>query len=188
MPEYTRSLIDRIHIENDAKLNSIGRDRTALSGNWLETHPQGRDRLRRYIYSYFNYRTRGESTRENRLWTTFKKHRHHLLGAGYARNFLVLNKKASNEYVNARYLVYAANIFMNPTFVNFYRRFGIEVNVEAYALSTMIQWIWRSAIRNGEDIWVYIPSKRMRDLFKAWLHDVSRLAERSTGGDVGGAA
>jgi hypothetical protein len=44
---------------------------------------------------------------------------------------------------------------------------------EAYALSEMVQWIWRSAIRKGEDIWIYIPSRRMRTLLQDWL---ARLA------------
>lgn len=33
----------------------------------------------------------------------------------------------------------------------------------------MIQWIWRSAIRNGEEISLYLPSKRMRDLLTEWI-------------------
>lgn len=39
-----------------------------------------------------------------------------------------------------------------------------------YALSEMIQWVWRSAIRDGKEIWVYIPSRRMRELFQNWLN------------------
>ena len=46
-----------------------------------------------------------------------------------------------------------------------------EIDENKYALSEMIQWIWRSAIRNGEDIYIYIPSRRMRDLLLEWLND-----------------
>ena len=35
----------------------------------------------------------------------------------------------------------------------------------------MIQFIWRSAIRNGEPVNVFIPSKRMRILLQKWLKD-----------------
>ena len=41
-----------------------------------------------------------------------------------------------------------------------------------YALSTMLQWIWRSAIRRGEEIWLYVPSRRMRTLLKDWMERV----------------
>ena len=67
---------------------------------------------------------------------------------------------------------------MNVDKKNFYAKHGLAFNEEQYALSTMIQWIWRSAIRRGEDIWVYIPSKRMRMLMIRWLDD---LANGTTG-------
>jgi len=49
----------------------------------------------------------------------------------------------------------------------------------------MIQWIWRSAIRDGKEIWVYIPSRRMRELLKKWLLELSSLEsdEQNQGGD-----
>ena len=40
----------------------------------------------------------------------------------------------------------------------------------------MIQWIWRSAIRDGKEVWVYVPSRRMRDLLRQWLLDLSSPA------------
>ena len=33
----------------------------------------------------------------------------------------------------------------------------------------MIQWIWRSRIRNDQDINIYIPSVRMRNLLNSWI-------------------
>ena len=35
----------------------------------------------------------------------------------------------------------------------------------------MLQWIWRSAIRDGKPINAYIPSKRMRELLINWMND-----------------
>ncbi|MNV94303.1 hypothetical protein D3C71_1890860 [compost metagenome] len=46
-----------------------------------------------------------------------------------------------------------------------------------YALSELIQWIWRSSIRkdirnkNKGDVWIYIASLRMLNLFIDWLND-----------------
>ena len=39
-----------------------------------------------------------------------------------------------------------------------------------FALSEMLQWIWRSRIRQGESINIYVPSKRMRNLLLDWLN------------------
>ena len=57
--------------------------------------------------------------------------------------------------------------------VGFLKARGVIVNQEGYALSEMIQWIWRSAIRNETDeIIVYVPSARMRTLLQAWLEEL----------------
>ena len=46
----------------------------------------------------------------------------------------------------------------------------ITVSEESFALGEMVQWIYRSQIRNGKPITVYVPSKRMRELLIDWLN------------------
>ena len=46
-----------------------------------------------------------------------------------------------------------------------------------YALSEMIQWIFRSRIRNNEDINIYIPSSRMRNLLIEFLEVGNQTAK-----------
>ena len=65
------------------------------------------------------------------------------------------------------------NRYMNPIVKNFFLQHGVAVDEDGYALSEMLQFIWRSAIRNGEEIWVYIPSIRMRNLLKQWIEENS---------------
>lgn len=45
------------------------------------------------------------------------------------------------------------------------------MNEDVFALSEMVQWIWRSAIREGNPINIYVPSARMRDLLTRWMND-----------------
>ena len=40
---------------------------------------------------------------------------------------------------------------------------------DAYALTELIQWVWRSRVRNGQPITLYLPSLRMRQLIEEWL-------------------
>ena len=40
---------------------------------------------------------------------------------------------------------------------------------DLWALSNMIQFVFRSRLRKGEPINLYVPSKRMRELFLKWL-------------------
>ena len=50
-----------------------------------------------------------------------------------------------------------------------------EINKDFYALSILLQWIWRSRIRNINDdfeqrkIDLYLPSSRMKRLLLEWL-------------------
>ena len=78
-----------------------------------------------------------------------------------------------NNYSDRHVVAYTINRFMNPVIRQFFQQHGVEVDEDRYALSDMIQWIWRSAIRNGEHITLYIPSYRMRKLLIDWINENS---------------
>ena len=61
---------------------------------------------------------------------------------------------------------------MNVNEKKFYAMHGITVDEDKYALSIMIQWIWRSAIRDGEKIYIYLPSSRMRRILTDWMESL----------------
>ena len=54
------------------------------------------------------------------------------------------------------------------------KQFFIDKNVtideDTWALSELLQWIFRSAIREHKEINIYIPSERMRNLLLEWLN------------------
>lgn len=165
------------------RMNGVGDARTALSANWFvqrgRTHPEVR-RLRANMHSFF---TRGTSNAAGRrLWTTFKENKNWMLGDRnrYASSFLPLNARATNAYRTANCVAYLVNRFVNPNIVKFFSAKGIEIDPEAFALSEMLQFIWRSAIREEQPISLYIPSGRMRELLIGWMR------ETSNGGYQGG--
>ena len=47
---------------------------------------------------------------------------------------------------------------------------GVTIDEDTWALSELLQWIFRSAIREHKKINIYIPSERMRNLFLEWLN------------------
>lgn len=173
MPEYTKELQDRIHIVDDEKLNQIGEDYFAMSMKWFETKPDCVRKLKSNISNFFRNKM-GYIPAEQRMWGSHKKGQEMLKGKGYAKSFLTFNARAMNSYRNRTCLVYAINIFMNVGEKTFYASSGIEVDEDAYALSTMIQWIWRSAIRDGNEIYLYIPSRRMRELLMDWIEEIKK--------------
>ena len=182
MPEYVKTLSNRIHILDNKKLNSIGDDRYALSMNWFSKSVCV-ETLKRNIYNYFR-NIIGDDRTDERMWATYDKCEYKLRGKGYSTKFVIFNEKATNLYRDRKVLVYAVNLFMNAGQKHFYQSRGIEVSDDMYALSNMIQWIWRSAIRDGDEIEIYIPSRRMRELLINWIADVERrYGELMEGGE-----
>lgn len=159
-----------IHLCRSRRLNGIGSPTYALSQNWFERNarnPEGIPRLRKNIYTFFR-RTANAASKEC-LWTTFSRFRSTTSGAGYVRGFLSCNARATNQWKDRRAVAYAANRFIDPNVKTFFYKKGIKLDDDGFALSELIQFVWRSAIRDGKEIWLYIPSRRMRRLFEAWL-------------------
>ena len=103
------------------------------------------------------------------MWGSYKGEMSKVKGKGYTKAFVTFNAKATNQYKDRDCLVYVANLFMNVNEKKFYNLHGIEVDEDMYALSIMVQWIWRSAIREGGEVNLYIPSRRMRELLVGWI-------------------
>lgn len=169
------SLSGKIHIVDDAALNEIGDACNALSVSWHERekfvlgHPS-LDKLKKNLYNVF--RNKFEAVSEDIIWTTYKDYVSVLKGKGYTNSFLSFNARARNDFANRHYLGYCVNVYLHPSLKNYFEAQGVRVDEERYALSEMIQWVWRSAIRRGEEIWLYVPSSRMRGLFCDWLEEM----------------
>lgn len=168
---FRPALRDKIHILQNDVVNAVGDPKFALSASWFERNDCGVDDLRKNLYNVLRNKF-GAPSREI-MWTTYKEFRSKLSGSGFTRSFLECTCRATNDYAERRYLGYCVNVFMNPYLRNFFLAREVDVDQDAYALSEMIQWVWRSAIRNGEEIWLYAPSSRMRELFTNWVEEVS---------------
>lgn len=177
-PEYVTTLRDRIHILED-RVNEIGDGYADLSKSWYDRagKVKGQPLLRQLKNNIQNiYRNKFCSPADKNLWTTFKNYQGVLKGKGYTAGFLPFNMRATNAYRNRDHLAYCANVFYNPIIKQYFVSHGACIKreqEEKYALSEMIQWIWRSSIRDGKEIWIYVPSKRMRSLLRVWLDSLA---------------
>lgn len=172
-PEYVHHIKDMIHILDNERMNSIGDNFHALSMTWYETKKDKVTQLKKNMHNCVNNIWK-DAPADEKLWGAFKTHSSKIKGLGYSRAFLTFNARATNAYRNRKYLIYAVNIFMNVSEKKFYERHGIRVNEDLYALSIMVQWIWRSAIRDGDEIYLYIPSRRMREMLINWMDKVGK--------------
>ena len=165
--EIQKSLITVI---DDEALNAIGNNNGSLSLSWFLRNKDTPliKKLKNNIYTFFR-RKAGKVASDEKLWTTFKDYADDLSGKGYKKSFAPINIRATNDYRKTRAIAYIANKFMKPTLKHFFEVEGIKIEEDTYSLSELIQFVYRSAIRDGKPITVYIPSKRMRELFLKWL-------------------
>lgn len=173
VPEYVPHLKDMLHILDNPKLNEVGDDYHALSMSWYKRGGEKVDQLKNNVYNTFN-NIWGDIPSDRRLWGAYNGEFTKIRGKGYTKAFLTFNAKATNKYGDRDCLVYISNLFMNVNEKKFYQAHGIDVDEDRYALSIMVQWIWRSAIRNGKEVSLYIPSRRMREMLIKWIDETSK--------------
>ena len=151
----------------DGDMNDIGDRHNALSVNWFNNNKALSTKLQKHIYNYIRNIVNTKS--KDIIWTTFKSQYSKLKGKGYTTSFVSLNARATNEYADRNTVVYCANRYISPNYTIFLKKHDIEFNQELFALSELVQFIWRSQIRNKEPINIYIPSSRMRKLLQDWV-------------------
>lgn len=178
-PEYVKDLSQKITIVTRKSLNKVGDVRSSLSANWFKKKKAGQEELKKDLYNFFNNECRGVGA-NRRLWGTYKAGKERIKGKGYTGGYLVFNQKSSNAYRDKDKLAYCSNVFMSPEKKKWFIDKGIEVKEDRWAVSIMTQWIWRSAIRDGKEITIYVPSDRMRTLLKEWVDEVSAVATMTT--------
>ena len=85
--------------------------------------------------------------------------------------WIATQTRATNDYAHKTHLVHAFNRYPNIAVKSYFQDYGQPIDQDTFALAELLQWIWRSAIRNGEPINLCILSPRMRELFLDWLND-----------------
>jgi len=171
-----RDIASLITIEDRGQYNEIGAEPYSLSSGWFARVAQGAEEselkaLQNNLYNIFRHQTKKFP---GGMWTTLNKYKRPLKGKGYAMDFVTFNKRASNDFADRRCLAYCLNLYMMPWMKNYLTRIGSkDISQDMWALSSLIQWIFRSAIRNGEKVYLYIPSKRMRFLLEEWLKNIA---------------
>lgn len=164
-----------INICQDEELNKIGESngtigRGRLSKSWYVSNKENDTGLINLVkentIAYFSKFK--NSKVEYNMWTCFKDFQNDLKGPRYAKNFISCNMRATNEYIDKYNLAYLINCYLNPLVKNFFLQKNIKIDENEYALSEMLQWIFRSRIRKHEPINIYVPSQRMRELLENW--------------------
>lgn len=159
-----------INLYSDADINNNFRQKqTNLSTNWFRsnTNESAIKQIKNNLSNYARHKCKAKSA--DVMWTTFRREKYRLSGKGYTNGYVSINCRATNKYSDKHTLMYAANYYPNPEIIKFFNARNITVDQSKYALAELLQWIWRSAIRNDEKINIFIQSNRMRELLREWL-------------------
>lgn len=157
----------------EGQLNDIGDKRNALSTSWFEKsgNKDAMVTLRRNTYNFFTNNCKANN--DSALWTTVKgnneKIKKNVTPKSFKNSFISMTSRATNDYRDKYHLSYLVNRFMNPIEKKFFEQYNVKVDEDSWALSELVQWVWRSRIREGQSIFIYIPSRRMRELFIRYL-------------------
>lgn len=164
---------DRLNVYTGVLNQNISQKDNMLSANWCRS-TYNKNELMKLQKNFYNYcRNITKTNSKKIMWTCYKNCKQMLSGKGYTNGFVSCNCRATNDYRNATCLMYGVNWYENPEITKFFNQHGITINQDKIALATLLQWIWRSNIRvnnSPEIINIYIPSKRMRNLFLEWLN------------------
>lgn len=168
-----------LSIYSGADLNAIGTKGRAskepLTKAWMNgkgpTHTDVKQ-LRNNTRTFFR---RTGVDKEDMLWTCYKDHRDKLRDSRYdpKRGALVTwleqGARGTNEYSDRHTMAFLVNVFAPVALTSFFSKHAAHFDQDNYALSRLLQWTWRSAIRRGERVQLYLPSARMRALIGRWL-------------------
>ena len=173
-PQYA----DLVNVCDANRLNIIGRRvgrGFPLSNTWYSHSDKiQRKAIKDHLINYFRHYCKANS--DSVMWTTYKGFEDKVKPSGYIMrsdgrtpSFVPCNSKATEEYKDRYNLAYLIDRHLNPGIKAFFRQKDIIIPEDEYSLSELIQWIFRSRIRNNEPINLYIPSERMRNLLLEWL-------------------
>lgn len=161
---------NKIKIINDTKINKFDEFKIGVfSSSWYKKYGNGYGKIIGDVTrNYFKHRNKLKC--KDVLYTVYKDQEKNVKVLSYAKSFVPVNLRATNKYSDRSCGAYLVNRYLNPILKSFIKSKGGTIHEDIYALSEMLQWIWRLRIRNGEDISLFIPSKRMRNLLIKWLN------------------
>jgi hypothetical protein len=88
---------------------------------------------------------------------------------GEKQLWLASNTRATNLYKDRELCLYLINVYPNVGVQHYLMDYLEPIDKDKYALSEMLQFIWRGCVRDNKPMKLYIASARMKGLFKDWL-------------------
>lgn len=187
--------IERLVILDGSSFNSDA----SLSKRWYadasrDRSRAGLDQLERQCRNAYDYMKKHGVRSKTFMYTVFNAYRHLLRSDGRhfptQKRFLPCNTKATNDFSDCNGVAYLCNRYFDINCTNFLsqraeaeNRPELKFNDDVYALSELVQFIWRSNVRRADSyqpVYVYVPSRRMRTLLQDFQERARKRKEESS--------
>ena len=157
------------NILDDAHLNAIGAEETALSKSFFDKQPRGsgaQDICRKHLNTVMRKWKAGTN---NRLFTCFVADKSVIADGRYNKNWIPFNSRATNDYGHVENVAYFVNVYPSPILVKASHGKETEFDTDVHSLGELLQFLYRGCLRNDREMNIYLPSLRMRKLLVRWL-------------------
>lgn len=158
--------LHRLHCYTPSTLNA------SCSVHWYQTHTKD---VKTLVSSFDKWRERHVPAeyRKGYYWTTFKAYTELVAKTTKKvtlKKFLACNAKATNKYRSFHVVGVFMQRFLNVPIALFLKAHGVTVDEKEYALSELLQFVWRSNIRTEDNtpVFVFIGSRRLYKHFMQW--------------------
>lgn len=88
------------------------------------------------------------------------------------RLWLASSTKATNDYADRELCLFLMNTYPNIGLQKYFEQYCTPLDHDRYALSEIVQFIFRGSIRTGKPMDLYIGSPRMKEIFIKWLDSI----------------
>lgn len=151
-------------------LNSLNKHNKTKedSGKKTQSASEVNDQLRRNLQNVMH--NLWKAKKGDRYFTCLSDNKSVIAGKNFKKDWLGFSTKATNEYSDAHHVAFLMNVFIQPYIKEVCDGTNFKVDEDLVALSHLVQFMFRSALRNGEEIKMYVPSSRMRDLLVDYLN------------------
>lgn len=160
---------------------------TALSHNWWSTK---KDKAEEYLKKIDNW-LHNNNGNEYRFYFTAPKEvfdkkgvaTKKSLGLRYLKMktevdsnehnlWLASCTKATNDYADRNLCLFLINTYPNIGLQKYFSKYCTELDMNRYALSELVQFLFRGCVRTGKPMDLYIGSPRMKGILMQWLDDI----------------
>ena len=90
-------------------------------------------------------------------------------------NWITKTSKGTNEHRHCTHAVYLSELNLSPNIIAY---LGVDKQFEKdWAVSELIQWLYRTALRDSGKVELHLASSHMKCLLEGWLYEQDQMIE-----------